>query len=168
MTQKLNIGHEYKTSLRYIAFVFFWAGCGFLIAFYNQSEFIALALVLMISGSYVFTVRTFMEVKEDKFRVTTNTFYFLNSGSWISKKSYPLTSLKSVQKTYEMPRAFSILNNGSVFVKDQDQRVVLTDEFQRRFINIKDFGTLKEATDFINEVNSFLDTEFAMWGTKMR
>lgn len=162
------IGNIYSGFLRFIALIFFLAGVGFFYFLFGKSEFMALAFVLMISGSYVFTVRTFIELKEEKFRITTNTFYFLNSGKWISKSAYPLTSLKSVQKTYEMPRAFAILNQGSVFVKDMDQRVVLTDKFQRRFINLKDFATLNEATDFINEVNLFLGTEFAMWGTKMK
>lgn len=164
----LPLGYVYTRFLRLIALTFFLAGIGFLYIFFGTSELMALAFVLMISGSYVFTVKTIIELKEGKFRITTNTFYFLNSGKWISKSAYPLTSLKSVQKTYEMPRAFAILNQGSAFVKDMDQRVVLTDEFQRRFINLKDFDTLKKATDFINEVNIFLGTEFAMWGTKMK
>lgn len=166
--QSLFIGYVYSGFLRLIAFIFFLAGLCFFYFFFGRSELMALAFVLTLSGAYVFSVRTFLRKKGNCFKLETQTFFFLSSGKWINQSRYPLTSYKTAHKTYEMPRAFAMLNQGSVFVKDHDFRVVLTDEKQRKFLNLYDFGTMDEATKFINKVNSILQTEFALWGSRMK
>lgn len=168
ITQSFFLGYVYAGLLRLVAFVFFIAGLCFFYFFFGRSELMALALVLMLSGAYVFSVRTFLRKKGNCFKLETQYFFFISSGKWINQSRFPLTSFKTVHKTYEMPRVFAMLNQGSVFVKDHDYRVVLTDLQQRRFINLKDFETLDEATSFINRINQFLKVDFAMWGSRMR
>lgn len=161
------VGYEFKRLLRFLAVFFILGGFVLLISVPDKAEILALSLVLMLVGFYVFSLKTYIEIKEDKFRIVTISFYLFDSGSWISKSTYPLTSLKSVQKTYALPR-ISRHYSADILIQDMDQRVVLTDAYQRRFINLKDFKNGKDATQFINKVNRFLGTEYAMWGSRMK
>jgi hypothetical protein len=164
---KLFIGYEFKGILRLIAFFFILFGFVLFISVLGKSETMAVSFVLIISGFYVFSLHTFIEINETHFRIVTCSFYLFDSGAWKHKSNYPYTSFKTVHKTYELPRIGQRYIPGT-FITDHDFRVVLTDEFQTRFLNLKDFKTLKEATDFINEVNRFMGTEFALWGSRMR
>jgi hypothetical protein len=166
--EKLIIGYAFGGFHRFIAFIFILASLCFIYYLSDKTEFIALGLLLFISGFYVFSVRTFLEKKGDYFRINIQYFYFLSSGKWRHESNYPLTSFKSIRKTFEMPNAFAMLNEGNTLVRENSYRIVLTDTQQIRFLNVMDCKTMDETENQINRINKFLNTEFAMWGSKMK